>query len=426
MILLPLLIWRTLHTARPGDGPTAPQGGAVSIGGTLGLLALLIVLLAVISAVAGRSQPVSFERASTFFVPLLLLFGTAFYSWCVSRSPSWERMLSGALLPVVLLVGTVALWNHNDQWMRRAAKAVENGARFFAGAFSLADAYAHQDAGLPFGGINPQALAAWREVEPGASIWATNVDEYCMVPGCWVGSVVSFKMSGKLDEIVTASPERAKQLLQEVGLNYFLIAKDSLLLDLLPYSKLFAPDTIGRYLGIKWTDGSAFLLTWSSPQTTPLTPEFYKVYQALLDRPENPWFRFSRLVNEHIGPATAALRAKRWGAPVEFVWRAPPPDGTIDIVEATYGGSCLGFKPKFPAFNYVARGNANGPLRDACAGKTQCRLRWDLTRTGDPASGCGKDLSVSYRCGPGIPPKTAMVPPEAHGHEISLDCPTQQ
>jgi len=425
IVLLPLLIWRAVRIARTESGTTAPQDDTISIGATLGLVALLIAVLAVVSAVAGRAQPVSFERATTFFVPLLLLLGVAFCGWCVGRSPHWERRLIGALLPAVLLVGTVALWNHNDEWMRRATTAVENGARLFAGTFSLADAYAHLDAGLPFGGINPQALAAWRSVEPGATIWATNVDGYCMAPGCWVGSVVSFKMSGKLDEIVTASPERAKQLLQEVGLNYFLIAKDSLLLDLLPYSNLFAPDTIGRYLGIKWTDGSAFLLTWSGPQTTPLTPEFYKVYQALLDRPENPWFRFSRLVKDHIGPATAALRAKRWGAPVEFAWRAPPPDGTIDIVEATYGGSCQGYKPKFPAFNYVARGNANGPLRDACSGQTQCRLRWEIARTGDPASGCEKDLSVSYRCGPNTPIKLAALPPEANGHEINLDCPTQ-
>jgi len=53
-------------------------------------------------------------------------------------------------------------------------------------------------------------------------------------------------------------------------------------LDLLPYSKLFAPDTIGDYLGIKWTDGSAFLLTWSGPDTTPITSEFLEIYRKRL------------------------------------------------------------------------------------------------------------------------------------------------
>jgi hypothetical protein len=154
-----------------------------------------------------------------------------------------------------------------------------------------------------------------------------------MAPGCWIESVVSFKMSGHLDEILAESPERAKQLLQEAGLSYFLVLKDARLLDLLPYSKLFAPDTIGQYLGIKWTDGSAFLLTWIGPETTLIGPEFLKVYTELLDqaelldRPEMHWFQFSRLAPQ-MAVATTGLRSKAWGAPAEFPWRMPPPDET--------------------------------------------------------------------------------------------------
>ena len=103
-------------------------------------------------------------------------------------------------------------------------KQAQDGLRFLVGHYSLADAYSHQDAGLPFGGINPRTLAAWRQVEPGA---ADLVDQCRLLlhgAGCWVESVVSFKMSGRLDEILTAPPERAKQLLQEAGLNYFLVS----------------------------------------------------------------------------------------------------------------------------------------------------------------------------------------------------------
>ena len=150
------------------------------------------------------------------------------------------------------------LWDQNIDWTRRATrKRSRTALRFLTGRYSLADAYSHQDAGLPFGGINPIARLPpgdkWSRARP---IWSTNVDAYCMVPDCWIESVVSFKMSSRLDEVLTASPERAKQLLQEAGLNYFLVVdKDARLIDLLPYSKLFAPDAIGRYLGVKWTDG---------------------------------------------------------------------------------------------------------------------------------------------------------------------------
>ena len=90
---------------------------------------------------------------------------------------------------------------------------------------------------------------------------------YCMVPGCLIESVISFKMSGRLDEIRGGDPELAKQRLQEAGLNYLLFMKDYRMIDLLPFSELFAPETIGRYLGVKWSDGSTYLLAWIGPDT---------------------------------------------------------------------------------------------------------------------------------------------------------------
>jgi hypothetical protein len=413
-----------LSTARGATHePPSAQAGATHLVAMIGCLATLVVTLATISVIAGRAQPVSFERTSTFFLPLLLLLGMAISSWAMERSPTQrERRFLAWLVPLLALSGTVLLWDRSFDWAPRAVEAGKNGLRFLSGRYSLADAYSHQDAGLPFGGINPRALAASRQVEPGTPIWSTNVDAYCMVPDCWVESVVSFKMSGRLDEILTASPERAKQLLQEAGLNYFLVSNDARLIDLLPYSKLFAPDMIGRYLGIKWTDGSAFLLTWIGPGTTPLTPEFLNIYRDLLDKPELIWFRFSRLIPQ-IAAATAQLRAKAWGAPAEFAWRASrPEDGTVDVVEATYGENCRNHVPAFPSFNHVERGNATGSLREDCSGKTQCLMRWESHRTGDPASGCAKDLSVAYRCGLGTPLRTVMIAPEANGKMVSLDC----
>ena len=403
--------------------PALAQSADANVVAVIGCLGSLIAAVATIGVIAGRPQPVSFERASTFFFPLLLLLGMAICGWAMERSPIWrERRLLAWLVPLLLFGGSVLLWEENIDWTRRAAQAGKDGLRFLVGRYSLADAYSHQDAGLPFGGINPRTLAAWRQVEPGAAIWSTNIDSYCMVPGCWIESVVSFKMSGQLDEILTAPPERAKQLLQEAGLNYFIVSQESALIDLLPYSKLFAPDAIGRYLGIKWTDGTTFLLTWIGPGTTPLTPEFIKIYRALHDRPEMLWFQFSRLIPQ-ISAATAHLRAKPWGAPVEFAWRSSlPPDGTVNIVDATYGESCQSYTPKFPDYNWVSRGNATAVLREECAGKAQCLFRFEKQKIGEAAAGCPKDLSVAYRCRQGGPLRTVTLPAEADGKTVSLDC----
>jgi len=281
----------------------------------------LIAFLVVFSLFAGRSQHVSFQRSSTFFVPLLLLLGMAAGAWASSRlSPWWRQWRLDVVLPLFLLCGTAFFWAQDTEWRHRLRQVTENSVRFFVGDYSLAEAYSYQDASYTYGAINPHALGAWRHIDPGMPIWSTNVNSYCMVPGCWIESVLSFKLSGQLDEIVAGPPDKAKQLLQEVGINYFLVLDDVPLLDILPYSNLFAPDTIGRYLGVKWTDGTAFLLTWIGPGTTPITPEFLKIYKERLNQPEPQWFQFRRLASQ-IAAAMVSLREKNWGEPTDFAWR---------------------------------------------------------------------------------------------------------
>jgi hypothetical protein len=295
----------------------APSQRAAVVIGVMGSLA---ATFAAIGIVAGRPQPGSFERASSFFFPLLMLLAMAVCIW--GASSRRNRQFRDWMQPALLTIGTLLVWAGTADWPQRLARASDNGLRFFTGRYSLAEAYVRQDGGYELGGINPQALAAWRQVPPGTVIWATTVYAYCMVPNCWMESVFSFKLSGKLDEILTAPPQRSKELLQAAGINYFLVLGDASLDDLLPYSPLFSRDTIGDYLNIKWTDGSAFLLTWKAPDTTPLTPEFYKVYDELLRRPEHPWFKFSQLV-PYMPKAMASLRAKEWGEPAVFPWRVP-------------------------------------------------------------------------------------------------------
>ena len=208
--------------------------------------------------------------------------------------------------------------------------------RFFVGRYSLAEAYNFANSQFPFGAINPGALAAARQVPYETPIWSTNVDSYCMVPGCLIESVISFKMSGRLDEILGGDPDLAKQRLQEAGLNYFLFMKDFRMIDLLPFSRLFAPETIGRYLGVKWSDGSTFLLTWIGPDTSAIGLDFLNPYMRSRAAPESTWFEFRQLV-PRIAAISPAMRSAGWGEAEKFLtWRHPPP-GTIDIVDASYG-----------------------------------------------------------------------------------------
>jgi hypothetical protein len=384
----------------------------------------LVVLLVVIAVLVGRAQSISFARLSSFFVPLLVLLAIAGSVWGLSW-PLARRddIILRLILPAILLVGILMSWQARAHWVRQFNYASTDSMRFFVGRYGLAEAYNRANSQYPFGAINPGALAAARQVPYGTPIWSTNVDSYCMVPGCLIESVISFKMSGRLDEILGGDPDLAKQRLQEAGLNYFLFMTDFRMIDLLPFSRLFAPDTIGRYLGIKWSDGSTFLLTWIGPDTSPLGPDFLDAYTHRRAEPESTWFEFRQLV-PRIAAISPAMRSAGWGAAEQLLtWRHPPP-GTIDIVNGSYGQSCRDFTPKPPQQNTYREGNAAGALNRVCAGKSHCHFVVDSAMLGDPAPDCDKDFSAEYRCGPADSTlKVVRVDANAEGKTIVLDCP---
>jgi hypothetical protein len=294
------------------DAPAASLAAA-----TAGRLAVLVGVLIAVALILGRAQSYSFARLSIFFVPLLVLLAVAATVWLldgrrIARFPhSWVSVVS----PLALLVAVLALWQGKEHWLRRLPGETANALQFFSGGLSLAQAYAHATSGYAFGAINPAALAAARQLPPGTPIWSTNVDSYCMVPGCLIESVVSFKVSGRLDEILGGEPPLAEQRLREAGLNYFLFMKDYRIIDLLPFSRLFAPETIGRHLGVKWSDGSTFLLTWIGPDTRPLGSDFLDAYAQRRAEPDPlRWFRFDELA-PRIATVVPQLRPlTQWGA----------------------------------------------------------------------------------------------------------------
>ena len=94
-------------------------------------------------------------------------------------------------------------------------------------------------------------------------------------------------------------------------------------MDLLPFSRLFAPETIGRYLGVKWSDGSAFLLTWAGPDTTPIGPDFLEAYERRRAEPDaSQWFKFDQLAPLIAAISPRMRSATQWGAADRlFTWR---------------------------------------------------------------------------------------------------------
>lgn len=102
------------------------------------------------------------------------------------------------------------------------------------------------------------------------------------------------------------------------------------------------------------------------------------------------------------------------GEPSQQAAAAPNPAATgIDIVSATYGENCG-----------ARRGNATAAVRAACGGKSSCTYVVEVSRLGDPASGCQKDFRATYHCPGSAATLTGEAPAEAgFGASVDLTCP---
>jgi peptidoglycan/LPS O-acetylase OafA/YrhL len=91
----------------------------------------------------------------------------------------------------------------------------------------------------------------------------------------------------------------------------------------------------------------------------------------------------------------------------------PPPEGTLEIVEATYGRSCK-----------ASEGNVTKSVVSSCSGDRHCNYVVDVYRLGDPAGGCSKDFDVRWRCGRKDEIKFGHVDAEAGlgGKSVLMQC----
>ena len=159
-----------------------------------------------------------------------------------------------------------------------------NGWRFLTGSFSLKDANQNQvgwEAKHPTGGIWPGLEVPWKIVGPNTPIVAFHIHAYCMLPDCNVVVPITFRLGKHWKTpylMYLGSADQAEAQLRADGINYFFVSKDlpvySFFQGILP---ALAPE-IRKRLGIRWTDGRNYLLTWRGKDTTPIDDEFMKFY----------------------------------------------------------------------------------------------------------------------------------------------------
>jgi hypothetical protein len=267
-------------------------------------------------------------------------------------------------------------------------------------------------------------------VGPHVPVWSFHIHAYCMLPDCDFDVFRYVAMTGENERAFFGSPEEARTALQKAGLNYFLFSNELDIGDpVVVVSPLFAPDNIAKYLGLRWTDGTTTLLTWLGPDTSPLSQEWLATYcRAVAGSLKGP-LAGGDAIRKILSDLHA--RPRPWRSlelPVlpRSSWIMPQikcPSPRLQILGATYGQSCHSFIPPPPARKWIHEGNVTNHVQKACnAQDKNCTFLVDNATWGDPAQGCLKDFSVSYRCNPGEPPRRVTVTAEAAGKTVQLKC----
>jgi hypothetical protein len=247
------------------------------------VITIALMVFAIV-AFAGQSQDISLFRYSTFVVPILIVAGTGLWAVSLRAFPNRQtRWRAGVVAPPLVLAAcfavTVASFRNANP---RAHLA--NVWSFVSGRYSIDQAYTMQR--LPgrfaWGGIYPGARGAYQAVGPHTPIWSLHIFSYCMLPDCNIETHPAFTMGPDWDRVMFGAPDEAKEALQKAGINYFLFSRELRIADpLVGESSLFAPDVIGRHLGIYWTDGTTALLTWIGSTTMVFDQSWVADYKRL-------------------------------------------------------------------------------------------------------------------------------------------------
>src|SRR6516164_3205127 len=121
-------------------------------------------------------------------------------------------------------------------------------------------------------------------------------------------------MTPHMFDILFGPPDRARDILQHEGLNYFLVSRELVIRDPRTTIGLFSPEHIGDYLGVKWTDGTTYLLTWLGPGIEPLGADWLADYRRHVAGASGFQQMAFRTVYERLKTNPA------WGYELELPW----------------------------------------------------------------------------------------------------------
>ena len=219
--------------------------------------------------------------------------GLLIWHFGVSESSGNSRLLkaivAGSLI-MTLLMGIAIEGKRTGEFEHiesNISNIVGNAVALWSGRYSVADAYQNQQGWpgrTPWGGIYPGLVPAWRLLPPFTRVWSLHVWTYCMLPDCNFQGYFSFIFSPRWRTVYFGTPEAGRAALRAENLDYFFFSNKMEITDPIAHAPLFSPDNIAKYLAIRWTDGTNYLLTWPGPNTRSLDDSFISAYRDLTAR----------------------------------------------------------------------------------------------------------------------------------------------
>jgi hypothetical protein len=243
------------------------RGGRPRFDLTRSLLLVLVFLAScVLLACVGGNHGTAFRFFSltVFFINLVGFLTWASLIELLPRRPTIRK-----LVPVAS--GTSACLIALTTFVRIPTDELTACLSFSLGRSNLASIYEFRE-GLP-----EDMLLAMSAVPAGSRVYSL-AGVACMIPDRELEFLFHHALGKHWHEIMFESPERARSLLQQQGLDYFLVNL-KFIPDVIQYSPLFCPANIANYLQVAWNEGDLYLLTWPAPGTHPLSESFLACYR---------------------------------------------------------------------------------------------------------------------------------------------------
>ena len=198
---------------------------------------------------------------TTFFLTVIgiVLAKTAAEAFVM---PSLKRLFCAALCVILCVSAMAQTAKNTDSTRIKSIGAYLVGRESFEGVMTEADRHFSSSISLKFFtqvrekiGPTAKVLCLSYFPSPGYSF-----------PGSGVLSEPSYTLGVHHREILEGTPERAKALLQELHINYFIIARRSIYLPCtLVISNLFQAKNLNKMFKVILSDNDNFVLTWREP-----------------------------------------------------------------------------------------------------------------------------------------------------------------